>query len=68
MAKKPVNQGKAWNQKQEVQLKKLVKGNTPTPLIAYKLGRTSEAVRSKAQDLGVSLKPTNKPPYNRRSK
>lgn len=65
---KPVNQGKAWTPTQEVQLKKLVKGNTPTPLIGYKLGRTPAAVQSKTQDLNVSLKPVNKSPYNRRSK
>jgi hypothetical protein len=65
---KPINQGKAWTSTQEVQLKKLAKGNTPTPLIGYKLGRTPTAVQSKAQELEISLKPVNKSPYNRRSK
>lgn len=62
---KPANQGKSWTSVQETQLKKLAKGNTPTPLIGYKLGRTPTAVQSKAQDLNVSLKPVNKSPYNR---
>jgi hypothetical protein len=62
---KPANQGKTWTPAQESQLKKLAKGNTPTPLIGYKLGRTPAAVQSKAQDLNVSLKPVNKSPYNR---
>ena len=68
MAKKPKNQGKPWTSIQESQLKKLAKGNTPTPLIGYKLGRTSGAVQSKAQELNVSLKPINKSPYNRHKK
>lgn len=65
---KPANQGKVWTSAQETQFRKLVKGNTPTPLIGYKLGRSPEAIRSKAQDLSVSLKPVNKSPYNRRKK
>lgn len=62
MAKKPVNQGKAWSDKQEVYLKKLAKENTPTDLMAYREGRSEAAVRAKAQELGISLKPTNKHP------
>jgi len=65
MTKTPVNQGKAWTQAQESQLEKLAKGNTPTGLIGYKLGRSPAAVQSKAQELDVSLKPINKSPYNR---
>lgn len=65
MAQKATNQGKAWTQAQESQLRKLAKGNTPTRLMAYKLGRTPTAVQSKARDLDVSLKPVNKSPYNR---
>jgi hypothetical protein len=37
-------------------------------VIGLKLGRTEDAVRSKASDMGVSLKPTNQSPYNRRKK
>lgn len=65
---KPANQGKVWTPTQEAHLKKLAKGNTPSPLIGYKLGRTPAAIQSKAQELNVSLKPVNKSPYNRRSK
>lgn len=62
---KPINQGKEWTREQVNKLKKLVKGNTPTRLLAYKLGRTPIAVQSKAQILNISLKPVNKSPYNR---
>ncbi len=62
------NKGKAWTPIQEGQLKKLAKGNTPTGLIADALGRTEDAVRTKASDINVSLKPTNQSPYNRKKK
>ena len=62
------NQGKAWTPAQETQMRRRVKGNTPTRLIADALGRTENAVQSKASDLNVSLKPTNQSPYNRRKK
>lgn len=65
MVRKPTNQGKIWTQAQESQLRKLAKGDTPTRLMAYKLGRSPIAVQSKAQELNVSLKPVNKSPYNR---
>ena len=68
MAKKPANQGKAWTPTQETKLKQLARGNTPSPLIGYKLWRTPAAIQSKAQDLNISLKPVNKSPYNRRAK
>lgn len=47
-------------------LRALAKGNTPTGLIAYRLGRTEDAVRAKASEKHISLKPTNQSPYNRR--
>lgn len=65
MAKTPTNQNKSWTSSQESQLRKLARGNTPTGLIAYDLGRSTGSIRSKASDMGVSLKPTNKSPYNR---
>jgi hypothetical protein len=40
--------------------------NTPTRVIGLKLGRTEDAVRTKASEEGVSLRPTNQSPYNRR--
>ncbi len=68
MAKAPKNHGKDWTRSDVSQLQKLAKGNTPTGLAAYKLGRTEDAVRSKAGDENISLKPTNQSPYNRRKK
>lgn len=65
MAKKPVNQGKSWTDADLKQLKALVKGNTPTGLIASKLGRSEDAARAKASEEKISLKPTNQSPYNR---
>ena len=68
MAKYNRNTGKSWTPTQVAQLKRLAKQNTPTRVIGLKLGRTEDAVRSKASDKGVSLKPTNQSPYNRRKK
>jgi hypothetical protein len=39
-------------------LRSLASANTPTRLIARELGRTEDAVRTKAQSLAVSLKST----------
>lgn len=66
MAKTPKNSGKKWTDEDVQRLKSLAKGNTPTGLIAYNLGRSKEAVRAKASDLDISLKPTNQSPYNRK--
>jgi len=61
-------QGKHWSPAEVQRMKKLAKGNTPTPLIADALGRTPEAIYTKASQKSVSLKPTNQSPYNRRKK
>ena len=66
MAKAPSNHGKQWTPADVQQLKQLAKGNTPTGLIAHKMGRTEDSIRSKASENDVSLKPTNQSPYNRR--
>ena len=66
MAKTPKNHGSAWSPDDLKQLGKLAKGNTPTGLIANAMGRTEAAIRAKASEEGVSLKPTNQSPYNRR--
>lgn len=50
------------------QLRQLARGNTPTRVAGLKLGRTPGAVQSKASEMGISLKPTNQSPYNRRGK
>jgi hypothetical protein len=66
MAKLPANHGKNWTPAAVTQLKQLAKENTPTRVIGLKLGRTEDAVRAKAGENSVSLKPTNQSPYNRR--
>lgn len=65
MAKSDRNTNKPWDGDDETRLRDLARGNTPTRVIGLKLGRTEGAVRSKASELGVSLKPTNQSPYNR---
>ncbi len=62
------NTGKPWTSQNENTLKSLVKENTPTRVIGLELGRTPDAIYKKASELGVSLKPTNQSPYNRRKK
>lgn len=66
MAKTPSNHGKAWTPDANQQLKTLAGGNTPTRVIGLKMGRTADAVQQHASEIGVSLKPTNQSPYNRR--
>ncbi|OIO31408.1 MAG: hypothetical protein COS94_06160 [Candidatus Hydrogenedentes bacterium CG07_land_8_20_14_0_80_42_17] len=56
------NSGKNWAPSDETQLVRYARQNTPTRVIGLKLGRTEDAVRSKASDLGISLKPTNQSP------
>lgn len=68
MAKPPTNHGKSWTPASVTQLKQLAKENTPTRVIGLKLGRTEDAVRAKAGENNVSLKPTNQSPYNRRKR
>ena len=68
MPKYTRNTGKEWTKDDEKQLRVLARENTPTRVIGLKLGRTETAVRSKASSEGVSLKPTNQAPYNRKKK
>lgn len=68
MAKSTRNAGKQWTPTEVKELRQLAKGNTPTGVIGLKLGRTEDAIRSKAAEEKVSLKPVNKSPYNRRPK
>jgi hypothetical protein len=68
MVKTPKNHGKGWKPGDVRELRKLANGNTPTRVIGLRLGRTEDAVRSKASEENVSLKPTNQSPYNRRRK
>lgn len=60
------NSGKHWTPQEEKQLKVLAKENTPTRIIGLKLGRPEGGIQAKAQELKVSLKPTNQAPYNRK--
>lgn len=66
MSKSTRNTGKPWTPTANAQLRQLAAQNTPTRVIGLKLGRTETAVRSQASTQGVSLKPTNQSPYNRR--
>lgn len=68
MTKATGNTGKPWIQSDIAMLRMLAKGNTPTRVIGLKLNRTEAAVRAKASELNISLKPTNQSPYNRRGK
>ncbi len=68
MAQAPENHGKAWKPADEAKLRDLANRNTPTGLIAHHLGRTGRAVYSHASDIGLSLRPVNQSPYNRRDK
>ncbi len=68
MAKKPANHGKEWTPAQEKQLRELAEQNTPTRVIGLKLGRTEGAVRSKAAEEDISLKPVNQSPYGTQKK
>jgi hypothetical protein len=62
------NTGKSWQSSDVATMKQLAKGNMPTRVIGLKLGRTENAIRAKASGVGLSLKPTNQSPYNRKSK
>lgn len=56
------NSGEDWTEDEVQQLKTLAKENTPTRVIGLKLGRTEDAIRSKAAQENVSLKPVNQSP------
>ncbi len=68
MAKYKRNAGKLWDAQDKSRLASLAKANTPTRIIGLKLGRSENSVYSKANELNISLKPTNQSPYNRRKK
>ncbi|MCB0746136.1 MAG: hypothetical protein KDC52_17800 [Ignavibacteriae bacterium] len=68
MAKYDRNSGKPWTNSEISKIRDLAKQNTPTRVIGLKLGRTENAVRNKASENNISLKPTNQSPYNRKKK
>ncbi len=55
-----------WSPADLKKLKELAKGNTPTGVMSIELQRPPAASRSKAQREGISLRPVNRSPYNRR--
>lgn len=57
------NDDEPWSEAELKELRELADGNTPTRVIGLKLGRSETAVRSKASDESISLKPTNQSPY-----
>jgi hypothetical protein len=63
MSKSNRNSGKAWSQQEINQLRTLARQDTPTRVIGLKLGRTPEAVYTKASEERISLKPANQSPY-----
>ncbi len=56
-----------WTPADLRKFKQLAKGNTPTGVISLRLQRPPAAIRSKAQREGISLRPINRSPYNRRA-
>lgn len=60
------NSNKKWKPEEKKKLIELAEGNTPTRIIALKLGRSENSIRSKAQKEKISLKPTNQSPYDRK--
>jgi hypothetical protein len=66
MPKYTRNSGNDWTRGEVKQLRQEAKQNTPTRVIGLRLGRTENAVRNRASQEGISLKPTNQSPYNRR--
>lgn len=59
------NSGSAWSAADLTRLAKLIRGNTPTRVVALKLGRTPGAIYRKAAQQGLSLRPPNQRPYGR---
>ena len=63
-----INTGKRWTATQVKQLRKLASQNTPTRVIGLRLGRTENAIRTKASEKGVSLKSRNQSSFYRPKK
>jgi hypothetical protein len=66
MATTPSNSGKPWTADDDRRLRQEAAGNTPTRVIGLHVGRSEDAVRARAGELGISLKPTNQSPYGTR--
>lgn len=52
-----------WSKDDDKMLKTLIRQNTPTRVMGLKLKRTEGAVRQRAKNLHLSLRPTNRPAY-----
>jgi hypothetical protein len=63
MARYLRNTRRSWSASDGTGLRRLAAQNTPTRVIGLHLGRSEAAVRTKASELNVSLKPTNQSPY-----
>jgi hypothetical protein len=57
------NTSKKWTHDDVRQLRELAESNTPVGVMSIHLERTEDAIRSKAQSEGISLRPPNRPPY-----
>jgi len=62
MTKATRNVGKIWTKDDISQLRELAKENRPLRIIGIKLGRTPDAIRTKASEKGISLRRTNQSP------
>jgi len=62
MTKATRNIGKTWTKEDISQLRELAKENTPLRIIGIKLGRTPDAIRTKASEKGISLRRTKQSP------
>ncbi|MFG1629043.1 hypothetical protein [Kribbella sp. NPDC049227] len=63
MADTSSNSGREWTDDQVQELRELAEGNTPVGVMSMKLGRSEDAIRSKAQSEAISLEPPNRSPY-----
>ncbi|TCC46323.1 hypothetical protein E0H73_44065 [Kribbella pittospori] len=63
MADTSANSGREWTDDQVQQLRDLAQGNAPVGVMTMKLGRTEDAIRSKAKAEGIALAPPNRSPY-----
>jgi hypothetical protein len=57
------NDGDPWTDDDVQKLRGLADGNTPAGVMSIELGRTEDAIRSKAATEGISLSPPNRAPY-----
>ena len=68
MTKSTRNSGKSWSPVEVKSMTTLASKNTPTRVIGLKLGRSESSIYNKANEQGVSLKPTNQSPYGTKKK